>query len=325
MDPQSATPSSPAIDVFVAASIARRFYLENRSKSEIADEFLMSRFKVARILADAVSQGIVQIDITVPVKIDVELSLALKERFGLSYVTVIDHCQDVRKMPPDELVRWLGAAAARLISDLIDEGDVLGLAWGRSVEALGKAITKLAPCQVVQLTGSHPDHWDCDESVSAVLRAAAAGGGAAYPLHVPLLVPNELTAAILGRQPGIAATLAQFPQVSKAVVEIGAWAPGLSTVYDVLTERERERYRDLGVCAEMCGHLFDTHGNVLPTELNDRVISIGVEDLRRVPDVIGVAGDVGKTEAICTILRSGLLTGLVTDGSVARRILSSPV
>src|SRR5262245_15403278 len=79
-------PSSSANDVFLAASIARRFYLENRSKSEIADEFMINRFKVARILSDAVAQGIVKIDVTVPVRMDLELAAALKERFRLSHV-----------------------------------------------------------------------------------------------------------------------------------------------------------------------------------------------------------------------------------------------
>ncbi|QKV96031.1 transcriptional regulator [Streptomyces sp. NA02950] len=318
----STPPSSPATDVFLAASIARRFYLEHRSKSEIADEFKISRFKVARILAGALAQGIVRIDITVPVTIDVDLSLALTERFKLSHVTVIAECQGAREMRPDEVIPWLGAAAARLISDIVDEDDVLGLAWGRSVEALGRAITTLAPCQVVQLTGSHPDEWDSDASVAAVLRAAAAGGGTAFPLYVPLLVPNGLTATILGKQPGIAATLAQFPHVSKAVVEIGAWAPTLSTVYDALTERERETYRELGVRAEMCGHLFDRDGAVVATELSDRVISIEVEELRKVPEVIAVAGNTRKADAIRAVLKSGLLTGIITDSSVARRLLS---
>lgn len=323
MGAESTPPPVPATDVFLTASIARRFYLENRSKSEIADEFMISRFKVARILAEAVAQGIVQIDVTVPVRIDVDLSLALQQRFGLSRVIVIEACEDVHEMHPDEVVQWLGAAAARLISDIVDDDDVLGLAWGRSVEALGRAITKLARCQVVQLTGSHPDEWDSYAAVSAVLRAAAIGGGTAFPLHVPLIVPNAFTATILGKQPGIVATLAQFEQVSTAVVEIGAWAPTLSTIYDALTERERETYRDLGVCAETCGHLFDVNGIVVPTEFSDRVISIEVEKLRKIPEVIGIAGDAQKADAICAVLKSGLLTGIITDGSVARRILSS--
>ncbi|QKV96035.1 transcriptional regulator [Streptomyces sp. NA02950] len=326
MGAESTPPPSQETDVFLAAAIARRFYLENRSKSEIADEFMISRFKVARILAEAVDQGIVQIEVTVPVRRSVELSLALRERFDLSRVIVIDVCQDVanaRASQPDEVIPWLGVAAAQLISDIVDDDDILGLAWGRSVEAIGKNITKLARCQVVQLTGSHPDHWDNYEFVSAVHRAAAVGGGSAFPLHAPLIVPHELTATILGKQPGIAATLAQFPHVSKAIVEIGAWAPTLSTMYDALTEHERERYRELGVCAEICGHLFDRNGLVVPTGLSDRVISVEIEELRKVPEVIGIAGDPRKADAIRAILKSGLLDGIVTDGLVARRLLDS--
>ncbi|MDH6628272.1 DNA-binding transcriptional regulator LsrR (DeoR family) [Streptomyces sp. LBL] len=62
-------PPAP-IDGLLAASVARRFYLENQSKVDIAKEFDISRFKVARLLDAAVAHNIVRIDITVPAEID---------------------------------------------------------------------------------------------------------------------------------------------------------------------------------------------------------------------------------------------------------------
>ncbi|WP_327412673.1 sugar-binding transcriptional regulator [Streptomyces sp. NBC_01233] len=314
-----------ATDVLLAATIARRFYLDNQSKTEIADEFRLSRFKVARMLEAAVALGIVRIDITVPAKIDAECSLALRERYGLRYATVIDVCAEGGAAYSEpEMIRWLGAVAARLVSDVVDEGDVLGLAWGRSVDALGKAITKLATCEVVQLTGTHPNHWASEESIESVCRAAAVGGGTAYPIVAPLVVPNALTGSIVAKQPAIAATVARYDRVTKAVVEIGAWSPTLSTVYDALTGPERLGYRQLGVVAEVCGHLLDARGRALPAGLHERVISIEMAKLQKIPEVIGVAGGADKAEAIGAVLASGLLSGIVTDLTAARRILSGP-
>src|SRR6266536_1030302 len=59
------------------AAVARRFYLEGRSKLEIAEEFGVSRFKIARLLDQALASGIVRIEVGVPAQIDAELSGAL--------------------------------------------------------------------------------------------------------------------------------------------------------------------------------------------------------------------------------------------------------
>ena len=59
--------------VVLAASIARRYYLDGRSKIEIADEFGLSRFKVARLLDAARESGLVRIEIRHPGQIDVDL------------------------------------------------------------------------------------------------------------------------------------------------------------------------------------------------------------------------------------------------------------
>jgi DNA-binding transcriptional regulator LsrR (DeoR family) len=56
---------SPA-EMVTAALVARRFYLDKRSKVQIADELGMTRFKVARLLELARARGIVSITICGP-------------------------------------------------------------------------------------------------------------------------------------------------------------------------------------------------------------------------------------------------------------------
>ncbi|MFI9584752.1 sugar-binding transcriptional regulator [Streptomyces sp. NPDC052236] len=313
------------IDKLLAASVARRFYLENQSKVDIAKEFNISRFKVARLLDVAVAHDIVRIDITVPVEIDAPLSQALTERFGLRHGIVVNlaRSQGGGVAPADtgQVSRWLGTAAARLISEIAEEGDVLGLDASCAVEALSEAVTRLRSCEVVQLTGVHGQDLANDAAVAAVRRTAAAGRGRAFPLYAPFILPNAPTASILRSQPAIAETLAQFGRVTKAVVGIGAWDASLSTVYDALTEQERETYRVFGACADVAGHVFDEDGQVIPAELNARMISMSAAQLRGVPELIGVSGGARSAEAVRAVLKSGLLTGVVTDATTARRLL----
>src|SRR4051812_34440557 len=116
--------SGPA-HVVLTASIARRYYIDGRSKIDIADEFGMSRFKVARLLESARESGLVRIEIRAEGDIDVDLSARLQDRFGLQHSVVVDTPDD----DPASLREHLGRAAARLLAEILTPEDVLGLAW----------------------------------------------------------------------------------------------------------------------------------------------------------------------------------------------------
>lgn len=318
-------PETPPVlfDRLLAASVARRFYLGDQSKVEIAREFEISRFKVARLLEAAVAHDIVQIDITVPAEIDVPLGQALAERFGLRHAVVV-HLTDGEGEQggvTHQAGRWLGAAAAQLLSETAEKGDVIGLDSSPEADALSEAVNRLPPCDVVQLTGAHGPDLARDPAVAAIHRTAAAGGGSGFPLYTPFVLPDALTAAVLGSQPAIAGTVHRFARITRAVVGIGAWHAGLSAMHDALGAAEREAYRASGACAEVAGHVLDTSGEMIHTELNTRMICVSATELRAVPELIGVSGGERSTEATRAALRSGLLTSVVTDTTTARSLL----
>jgi DNA-binding transcriptional regulator LsrR (DeoR family) len=315
-------------ELIQAAAMARRFYLQGRSKVQIAEEFGVSRFRVARVLDRALETGLVRIDIRTPDELDAERSDALRARYGLHHAVVVTAHEE--EGLPDPV--GLGGSAARLIGELVEDGGVLGLAWGNAVNATAGALTALPPCTVVQLTGVYdggprgtgtpgvpPGQAG---SVESVRRAARIAGGDALPIYAPLVLPDTGTAATLRAQPGVARVFAEFPRVRVAVVSIGAWGPGVSTVYDSLGSEEREGYAESGVVGEMAGLLFDAGGALVAPELTDRCIAIGADALDAVPEVLAIAGGVRKARAIGAALRSGLITSLVTDSAVAERLLA---
>lgn len=70
------------------ARIAHRWYLDDRTQTEIAHEFGLSRPKVQRLLQRARETGVVRIHIEAPHGVDLDLESRLIERFGLTDATV---------------------------------------------------------------------------------------------------------------------------------------------------------------------------------------------------------------------------------------------
>ncbi len=301
--------------------MARRFYLEGKSKIQIAEEFGVSRFKVARVLETALERDLVRIEIRVPAELDAERSDALRARYGLRHAVVVESPADATtEDAPDP--ENLGAVAADLLGELVSEGDVLGLAWGRSTIHMAASLHRLPQCTVVQLTGVYDAGTAERGSVEAVRRAAQVSGGDAHPIYAPMLLPDPATAAALRSQTGIARAFDYFDKVTVAAVSIGSWEPGISTVHDMLTDEERAHYASLGVAAEMSAHLFDSEGRRVGRDLGERCITVEADRLRRIPEVVAIAGGLRKASAIGAVLRSGLVTSLVTDTAVADYLLT---
>jgi DNA-binding transcriptional regulator LsrR (DeoR family) len=51
------------------------------------------------------------------------------------------------------------------------------------------------------------------------------------------------------------------------------------------------------------------------------MIGITGEQLRRIPEVVAVAGGVDKADAVGVVLRTGFVTTLITNASVAQQLL----
>jgi len=301
----------------LSASVARRYFLDGRSKLEIAEEFGLSRFKVARLLEAARTSGLVRIEIGHKGLIDLDLSARLQSAFGLRHAVVVDTDDD----SADSLRKHLGQVAADLLAEITGPDDVLGVAWSRSVGAMARALPRLAAVPVVQLTGavSMPD--GDDSSIDVVRDVARAAGGPAYVFYAPFTLPDAATARALREQREVALAFAQLPRVTTAVMGVGLWAPGQSTLYDTVKEHDRRELRRLGVCAEVSGVFVTRDGTPVRTGLSDRMIGIDVEQMRSIPEVVAIAYGTAKTPAVRAALRSGLVGGLVTHSSVAQALL----
>jgi len=297
-----------------AAAIARRYFIDGQSKVDIAKDFNLSRFKVARLIDACLEQGIVHIEIRLPAELDAELSEALKQAFRLQHALVINTPGDSEPA----LRRNLGRAAADLITHLVTESDVLGIGWGRTLNEMADFLTGLPPCPVVQMTGVVGDV--SSNSVELVRRVTVASGGQAYPIYAPLVVSDPGTADALRKEPALAQAIERFETITVAAIAVGSWDPPNSQLYDSLSAGERDELRQAGVVGEICSTLLDADGEVVG-DFGRRSIAVPSAQLREIPTTVVVAGGRSKAVAIRAVLNGGFATALVTDSEVARELL----
>jgi DNA-binding transcriptional regulator LsrR (DeoR family) len=301
-----------------AASIARRFFIDGRSKSEIAEEFSVSRFKVARILEDARAAGIVRIEIRLPARLDASLAHRLRDAFRLRHAIVVD----TPEQPEAQMRQQLAHAAAALLRETVTVDDVVGVGYGRTLTLMAEEIDGLAACPVVQLTGALLGVNTSENSVELVRRITARSGGPCYSIYAPQVLPDANAAASLRQQPEVSEAYRRFGTVTKAVVAIGSWDPPRSQLYDSLPERQRTALRRKGVLAEVGAVLLDADGTQVATDFTERCISISGRQLRAIDEVVGVAGGTAKADAVRAVIAGGYAKSLVADSSLATALLA---
>lgn len=308
---------SPRTAAWETAIVARRYYLEGKQKREIAEELGVSRFRVARILDDALAEGIVRIEVAVPDGLDLELGDAVAARYRIKRCVAAVAADGV----PTETLGLLGAAAARVLTARLSRDDVLGVSWGTTLTAVVDSVRELAAAEIVQLVGGVASAGLDVNGVELVRRLAATSGAAAFPLHAPFIVGSAAVAQQLRSDASLAPTIGRFDSVTVALLGIGALTTGESSLYRELDAHSRQVLESAGAVADIAGSVLSANGEVVDAPAMDRIIAMDATQLRGVGEVIAVAGGPGKVEAIRAALASGIVDTLVTDSATARALL----
>lgn len=303
-------------DVEVLLRVARMYYEQERTQAEIAREVGYSRPHVSRLLRRARRRGIVRITVAHPLEKILAVEHDLRE--GLPIGTV-----RVAEVPGSDVLAAIGRAAAELLGQCLVDGQVLALGNGRSIAAMAHQLPQLTrvSCTVVQLLGSiygGLPEWGRD-SPTICTTVAERLGATVSRMSVPLIVDDPAILAPLMREERVATTLALGARADVAVVGIAgtqAHGPG-NILAEYLTPEVREALRAGRAVGHILDHHYDAAGRHVVTPLSRRTLALALEDLRRIPLVIGVAAGPEKVEAIIAAARGRLISALVTDYETA--------
>jgi deoxyribonucleoside regulator len=298
--------------------VATLYYEENRSQQEIADQMGVSRSLIALYLKRAREQNIVRIQIVNPPDQCEDLALALQDKCGLHSVQVIPNPSS------DELVlRSLGGAAARFLEDHLQDGDLIGLGWGRTIM---ETVNLLAPArphniEVVPLMGESSFTGSYTQMNQIVLQMARAFSGQPYFLLAPLIVGSRVLRDNLLADEIAKPVADRWNRLTVACIGIGALgAVHGQVVY--LGEANVRQYLAAEAVGDIVARHFTVEGKQIWMPQDECILGIHLEQLRAARTVVAVAGGIGKSRAVIGALRTHLITDLILDQELAQAVLA---
>lgn len=306
-----------------AYQAATQYYLQGETMESIARTLDVSRSTVSRLLAEARESGLVRISIADAAGSQSPTSRALGDAFG---VTV--HLVPVRATAPlTARIEQVAKRAGSLLADVVDDNQVIGVAWGVTMAALTRHLPHrpLSGSTIVQMNGGANQRSSGVPYIRGILQSIGDAFDSEVVLFpVPAFFDYADTKAAMWRERSVRHVLDLLSDLDVAVFGVGSLTGGIpSHVYSAgyLDEADHAALTADGVVGDICTVLLREDGTFADIEANARATGLTPTELQRVPRRLCVAADPQRSPAIVGALRAGAATDLVIDDLTTRAVL----
>ena len=302
-----------------AARAGWLYYVAGNTQDEIARKMQISRQSAQRLVAIAISEKLVKVRLDHPIARCLDLSEALKDRFGLRFC-------EVTPSDPESHSTTLGianAAAAELERYLTrKEPVIIAMGTGEELRATAEQLRSMDCPQhkLVSLVGNIASDGSAS-LLDAVSRAAEIVRAPYYPMPCSVIAASKSERDAVVSQRHIRQVIELAHSADVTFVGIGSMVEDAPLVKDgFVTDSEMRAMMALGSAGEIVGWAYDDAGNLIKGLTNDRVI--GAPPTRNAKtNVIGVSMEPGRLRAIRAAMKGHLINGLITNDAMAEKLL----
>lgn len=294
------------------------YYHDGLNQSAIAKKLTISRASVVNYLQEARRRKYVRITLDPAIFQQHQLADSLKERFGLQAVSI---APTAGKFTVDRVSRM----TAEWLSELLEPGDYLGVAWGENVYRVAELTPRvqIPELTVVQLVGSRPAASGFAAEVCTSIMALRFGARC-INLHVPLMVSKPSLAKSLKNEAIVKEQFDAIERCNVVVFACGTCGPDSHIARTGLFNPEQlRRSVEQGATGVICGQLINEAGKHMPNDIEKRMLSVTLAQMKskKLKLLVGSGGD--RVKPMLAAIRGGFVTHLATCADTAKLMLSS--
>ena len=296
------------------------YYNQGLTQKDVAERLGLSRSTVIRLLDEAMKRSEVQIWISEGIDTCVELAIRLEKAYGLDEALVVPAPRDGSAT---SLASSVGLALGQFLSEVVQDDMTIGVGWGRTMTAsLGSfRPPRRENCKVVSLLGGIVAVHQTNP-IDYTWRFAGQLGAECYMFLAPLLVDSVKTKRALIEQCGLNTIYDLAENLDLAVVSCGDIGPHSTSLSEgFISKAELDRLIAAGCVCDTMFNFLDEQGRSVDHKLNERVMSVDLDTLRKAKHIVLSSGGAHRAVAIrATIRRVGCNT-LITDETAAKELL----
>ena len=301
--------------------IAKMYYEEGMTQSEIAKKRGVSRSLISKILVDAKKDGIVEIVINSSSVYTAKLERELEEKYNLKNAIIID----TFNLNKDEIKKIASQQAALYLKKIALSYKTIGISWGNSLRGLVDSFPYInhQDATVLPLIGGLSDDYFEIQSNQLSYDLARKMRAKAKYLYSPALVSNQLIREELSNNDAIQSVLEAGKEVDLALIGISSLDQESNMRrLGFLSEDDVEELKELEAVGVVNSRFYNAEGTEVDSAINQNVIGLNLEDLKKIPTKMTLVYGDRKIDAIRVTLEASLVNVIVTTDTIAENLLS---
>ena len=272
------------------------------------------------MLSRALEDKIVQIKINVPTGKYHNLEHKLEAKYGIKEVVVVDTGTDEQ----DEVIASIGRAAAGYLNNRLQGDEIISLTWGRALLSMVNALSpdNFPKLQVVQMLGGLGEPVAEYHGVDLTRRMAQNFSTKPRLIQAPGIVRTRNLCKELIKDIQVRSTLQLAARADIAIVGLGLFGPG-STIFqsnNILSNEDKNMLVSKSLIGDISFRFFNDQGQFVKTEIDDRIVGLSIDQLQKIPRIIGIAGGKDKYQVTRAALTGKLIHVLITDHHTAKKL-----
>lgn len=294
------------------------YYYDGLTQAAISERLGCTRWTVGRLLKEAQQAGIVEINVHHNMARRQDLEQELEDRFRLTHARVVPN-----GMTPRETLGALAKAGSDFLVDIRPRPQVVGLAYGRTIGAVARAIPDNwnRGATAVQVSAAPPQINDVMVGSSVRLVGRRAGGPARTLPATPVFdTAEELQEAAAEESTADSLRLASRADVifySPEAVNLDTFLLGSSSI----TPKEVKEILSEGT-AIVGNRIISRSGQIAHPQVDSRTLGLSLPQLQAGKLSVAVGAGSAKWVAFEAVLAADLANVLVIDSKTAEYLLS---
>jgi len=311
------------VDYRLLQKVSKLYYDNNLTQKEISGRLKISRPKVSRLLTQAKDFGIVKITISGIPGIHTDIENALENKYGVNEVYIVEVSDPQSQIA---VSTEIGVAAADYFVRAVTDPSIIGISWGTTLRAMADSIPNMdyRKSELIQVLGGLGLPESEAHATYILRRMVAQIGSKLHLLNLPGILDHASVKQAVLSESYVKEVYALFKKLDVVFLGLGAPTPESVIMRDgtILTEEELKMLLEKGAVGDIALRFLDKDGNIVQSEINDRVIGISLEELKNTKQVIGLAGGPGKVGIIRAALRGKFINRLITDHLTGEKLLN---
>ena len=292
--------------------VAWLYYIDGLTQKEIAEKLSVSRMKIIKMLEESRKRKIVRFHFSTLYRNKNTTEKQLIHKYQLKDVFVVPWSSS------DKLPENLGQATAMYLNDLIQNDSYVGVGYGETMGEFLKNLSKMTDknLSVVSMTGGVMPYIKQIGNGIVDLKH--------YLIPAPLIVSNKVLAEAIISEKAVRDIMDMTRETSVVVTSLGGMEENSTVLKTGILSSERfKKLKKAGAVGDMLMHFIDKDGNLVGDEIEERIISTKLENLKDKDYIVAAAGGEEKLPIIHTAITHGLVNVLITDEVTAELLLGA--